>query len=89
MTKDEFYEKYGEALVTLDSYYKFQFEFKGTLPDGKVVCVSLGGNADDIYREKIQAGVDNKVSWIEPNSGTVYNGNIIVDSFDERGEYLE
>ena len=78
MTREEFIEKYGNVMVTFSSYYKFTFNFVGTAEDGTPVSVSMGGDADEIYRETVVAGDEISVAVLEPFAGTAGE-----DSFDD------
>ncbi len=35
MTKEEFIAKYGDVKVRFSNYYKYEFVFWGTLPNGR------------------------------------------------------
>ena len=54
MTKDEIFVKYGTVPLWFSSYYKYVFTFRGVAPDGTVICVSIGGSAEDIYRFSVE-----------------------------------
>ena len=71
MTKKDFIEKYGDVKVKFSSYYKYTFKYIGTLPDGNVISVDCGGNADDIYRYEVDADAEESVSSIDPYAGSV------------------
>ena len=47
MTKEEFFERYQDALVRFDDYYKYTFTFAGV---GSNIRFHIGGDADEIYR---------------------------------------
>lgn len=49
MTVEELVEKYGDVVLDFSSYYKYEFSYRGIAPDGKEICIRLGGNSDDIY----------------------------------------
>lgn len=53
MNRKEMLEKYGAVLLKFTSYYKYSFSFSGVAPDGAEIYVSIGGNADAIYRLKV------------------------------------
>lgn len=69
ITREQFYDKYGDCEVELDSYYKFTFDFKGN-SDGKEILVHVGGASDEIYKDDWRVGVTYTVKEIEPYSGT-------------------
>lgn len=52
-TIEEVIEKYGNIFVTFSSYYKYSFSFGADIEDGIHIGLSVGGNADDIYRLSI------------------------------------
>ena len=85
MTKDEFLQKYGDVKVKFESYYKYSFTFKGTLPNGDLINVSVGGGSEEIYR--LEVGTEEQtIRSLDPVSGDVYhsNGNNVpYDSFYE------
>lgn len=81
MTRAEFYAKYGDVEVMLISYYKFTFTYAATLPDGKQLVVGFGGNSDEIYRHEVVTNRAEKVSSLEPYTGTVYEGTEEVEGF--------
>ena len=53
--REEFYEKYKDVDFKFLSYYKFTFTYRGFTDDGEEVRIGVGGNADDIYRERVSA----------------------------------
>ena len=81
MTKDEFIEAFGEIEVTFSHYYKYTFSYTADLPDGSKLSVSLGGNADDIYREEVSNNHKSSVSALSPYTGSVYKDEVEVCSF--------
>jgi len=81
MTRAEFYAKYGDVEVTFSSYYKFTFTYAATLPDGKRLAVGFGGNSDEIYRHEVATSCVEKVSILQPYTGTVYEGTEEVEGF--------
>ena len=87
MTKEEFFEKYGDVKVTFSSYNKFTFTFSKVLSDGKKIVVEVGGNSDDIYRMEVSSGVEEFVRDLEPYSGSVYDGYKEVESFTTLYDY--
>ena len=82
MTKEEFIEKYGEVKVKFSSYYKYTFNYIGTLPDGNVISVDCGGNADDIYRYEVVPDMEETISSIDPYAGSVRDKDYkVIDQF--------
>ena len=73
MTKDEFYEKYGQVKVKFSSYYKYTFTFEGTLNDGGRIVIDVGGSSGEIYRFEVCAGLEETISSLEPYSGVVFS----------------
>ena len=51
--REEFYEKYKDVNFKFLSYYKFTFTYRGFTDGGEEVKISVGGTADDIYREMV------------------------------------
>ena len=82
MTKEEFIAKYGDVKVRFSNYYKYEFVFWGTLPNGRLVC-SFGGEPDDIYKCEVTTE-ETTVREIEPNYGKVYSEDgVELESFLE------
>ena len=52
---EEFYEKYKGVDFKFLSYYKFTFTYRGFTDDGEEVRIGVGGVADYIYRERVNA----------------------------------
>lgn len=84
MTREEFYEKYGDVKVKFSSYYKYTFTYTGNLPDGGRISVNWGGNSDDIYRFDVDADSEETISILYPYAGTVYDkdGKVIDEFYD-------
>ena len=82
LTKKEFLDVYGEARVVFTSYYKYSFSFRGEL-NGKSIYVSVGGNADDIYRFDVTAGKEYAVKELEMSYAEVKEGKAIIAAFTE------
>lgn len=81
MTKEEFYEKYGEARVKFSDYYKYTFYYSGVLPDGATIMVGYGGGSDEIYRHSVSWDHETSVGGLYPFQGEVYKNGVEVDSF--------
>jgi hypothetical protein len=81
ITRDEFYEKYGDVEVTFSSYYKYTFEYAATLDDGKRIVVSYGGNSDEIYRHEVSSGSTEIISALGPYAGDVYECGECIEGF--------
>ncbi len=71
MTREEFYEKYGNYVVTFSSYYKYTFNYSANIADDKKIMVSYGGNAEQIYRYYVNPTSRDTVRNIEPYFGVV------------------
>lgn len=82
MTKHEFIGKYGHQYVKFARYYKYAFEFKNDLSD-TVIMVCSGGDPYDIYRTEVFANQWVKIEELEIFSGTVWQGRIAVEGFDD------
>jgi hypothetical protein len=48
-TEEEVNEKFKDAMVTFDSYYKYTFSFRG-YKDQYIIETTFGGDSSDIYR---------------------------------------
>lgn len=81
MTRQEFYDKYGNVEVKFSSYYKYVFTYEAVLPDGKRISVGYGGNHDDIYRHGVSVTTADKIIDLQPHEGSVYEGKEQVESF--------
>ena len=81
MTRDEFYEKYGNVIVRFSHYYKYTFSFSTELPNGLIVIVHYGGNAEQIYRFAVGKDIEIAVRDVEPYAGEVFDGTAKVDEF--------
>ncbi len=81
MTRAEFINLYGDALVVFNSYYKYSFTFTGKLKDGSEINVTLGGSADEIYRESVKPDVAVTVKSLYPYSGGVHRNGKEIHSF--------
>lgn len=81
MTRNEFYEKYGNVVVRFKSYYKYTFNFEGKLPDGSTLTCSYGGNSDEIYRYEVSVDGEETVMSLSPYAGYVYKDGVKVESF--------
>jgi hypothetical protein len=81
MTRQEFYEKYGDVEVTFSHYYKYTFTYTADLPGGGNLSCDYGGNHDEIYRFDMSATDKEKIKDLEPYAGRVYIDGDEVDSF--------
>lgn len=83
LSRKEFYEKYGDVVVSFDSYYKYDFEFVGVTPEGYVIEVGYGGDADEIYRYDLAHNETGTVNNINPYKGIVTDPKtrVEIDSF--------
>ncbi len=81
LSKQEFYEKYGDVVVRFANYYKYTFTYEGVLPDGKTLTCGYGGNADEIYRHEATPDREKLLSSLRPFEGAVYQGGVEVESF--------
>ncbi len=75
MTREEFYEKYGDVVVKFISYYKYTFTYGASFADGKRLLCHYGGNSDEIYRFEMVDGEEILLKNLEPYSGEVYDSN--------------
>ena len=73
---------YGEAKVVFTSYYKYSFSFRGEF-NGNSIYVSVGGNADDIYRFDVTAGKEVAVKELGMNYAEVTEGETTIAEFTD------
>ncbi len=83
MTRQEFYDKYGEVEVSFCHYFKYSFTYVGFMPDGTEVICTFGGDSDSIYRHEVSAGVKDTVMELQPYEGTAFKDGIAVDNFSD------
>ena len=65
----EFYEKYKDVNFKFLSYYKFTFTYRGFTSDGEEVRIGVGGIADYIYRERVNADDVYNILYLQPYQG--------------------
>jgi hypothetical protein len=84
MTKDDFMAKYGDVEVTFSSYYKYTFMYEAVLDNGHTLTVSIGGNADDIYRMDVANNETLSLYSLDPYAGEVTgsDGKIVDEFYD-------
>jgi len=82
LNEKEFLEMYGEAKVVFTSYYKYSFSFRGEF-NGKSMYVSVGGNADDIYRFDVTAGKEYAVKELGMSYAEVKEGETTIAEFTD------
>ena len=73
MEYGEFIKKYGKEKVKFASYYKFSFCFKN---EETGLSVSVGGNADDIYRLEVEPGKEYTIAELQPYSAYLNDENL-------------
>ena len=66
---EEFYEKYKDVNFKFLSYYKFTFTYCGFTSDGEEVKIGVGGIADYIYRERVNADDVYGIVELQPYQG--------------------
>ena len=66
---EEFYEKYKGVDFKFLSYYKFTFTYRGFTDDGEEVRIGVGGIADYIYRERVNADDVYGIVELQPYRG--------------------
>ena len=66
---EEFYERYKDVSFKFLSYYKFTFTYRGFTSDGEEVRIGVGGLADDIYRERVNADDVYGIVELQPYRG--------------------
>lgn len=81
MTREEFYDKYGDVRVNFVSYYKYTFTYAALLPDGKLLTCRYGGNSESIYRHEVDVDHEETVSSLQPYKGAVYHDGKEIEGF--------
>lgn len=71
---------YGEAIVTFVYYYKYLFFFIGEF-EGKIISISIGGSADDIYELEIESSMKYKIKELSVSYATIRKDNTIIAEF--------
>ena len=66
---EEFYERYKDVNFKFLSYYKFTFTYHGFTSDGEEVKIGVGGLADYIYRERVNADDVYGIVELQPYQG--------------------
>jgi len=84
MAREEFIEKYGDVKVKFSDYYKYTFNYTGSLPDGSKISIGYGGNDNDIYRHEVVSDKEETVLSVYPYTGVVLdaNGQVIDEFYD-------
>ena len=72
MEYKEFIAKYGNEKVMFSSYYKFSFCFKNKVG----LQISVGGNADFIYRLEVEPDKEYIVKELEPYAAYLNDTNL-------------
>ena len=80
LTEEQFNEQYGEAKVVFAYYYKYSFSFVGEF-EGKQINISVGGNADDIYRFDVEPNKEYQVKELGISYATVKEGETTIAEF--------
>lgn len=83
MTKEKFYSKYGDVIVTFSHYYKFDFNYGAILSNGDKIRVTYGGNSDVIYRFECSNNEHISIKELKPYAGSVYVDSFEIESFCE------
>ena len=81
MTREEFYEKYGDVPVKFSDYYKYTFFYEATLNNGDRLRVGYGGDSRQIYRHDVDRDSLTFVSVLQPYSGEVRRGKETIAHF--------
>lgn len=50
---NEVVSKYADVPLVFSHYYKYTFYFRGKADDGVEIIASLGGAAEEIYKEEV------------------------------------
>jgi hypothetical protein len=81
MTRQEFYDKYGDVKVKFTNYFKYTFTYSALLPDGKLLTVGYGGDSADIYRHEVGADNEESVITLQPYKGSIYKDDKEIEGF--------
>lgn len=83
MTRQEFYDKYGDVKVKFLSYYKFTFTYVAYLLNGNCLMCKYGGNSSNIYKHEVRIDVDNEESiyCLQPYEGSVFKDGKRIEGF--------
>ena len=84
MTREEFYEKYGDVKVKFSTYYKYTFTYVGEQQGGGKVSVGICGNGSDIYHAEVNADECDPIKVLYTYCGTAYDndGNVVDEFYD-------
>ena len=83
LTREQFYEKYGDVQITFMSYYKYVFTYLGITSEGCTLVCGCGGNSDSIYRHNVQANRLETVRELQPFSAEVTRDGIVVETMND------
>lgn len=72
LTREEFYEKYGDEKVMFNDYFKCVFSFYAQLPDGRILNCQVGGNLESIYEFHVDRQMRVRLRDLEPFAGSIY-----------------
>ena len=72
MKYKDFMAEYGDEKVKFSSYYKYSFTFKNDN-----LKVTVGGNADNIYRFDVSAEAEYSISELEPIAAFLPDGSCL------------
>ena len=81
MTKEEFYEKYGQVVVKFSYYYKYTFIFTGTLEDGSKISVKYGGDSGEIYGYELANDEETTIEKLWPFAGSIIKDGKEIEGF--------
>lgn len=84
LTKQQFLKQYGEAKVFFAYYYKYSFSFIGEFK-GKKINISVGDDAENIYKIYVENNKEYKVKEFNISYGTVKENEVTIAEFT--GEY--
>lgn len=81
MTRQEFYEKYGNVNVIFASYYKYTFTYSAILPNGNLLTCGYGGTNEQIYRHEVVSGAGETINSLQPFEGYVFQDSKEIEGF--------
>jgi len=85
LTEAEMYLMYGNCRVKFISYYKYTFFYKGFTPDGLELLCQYGGDAEEIYKERVHADEELSIKAVCPNVVKIYDGKTLIEFYADNG----
>lgn len=80
ITKEKIFEKYSDVQFKFNSYYKYNFTYKG-IKNGLDIYATIGGDRDDIYRWEIEVDDLETLHTLEFHSLRVYKKGELIEEY--------